>query len=487
MKHDLFPHQAEALAMLRRSLGSGRHRPMVQAPTGFGKTLLAATIVEGARSKGKRVTFTVPAVSLINQTVKSFVDQGISDIGVIQADHPMTDWSKPIQVASVQTLQRRQALPSDVVVVDEAHRWFDFYGTWMADPKWAAVPFIGLSATPWTKGLGKHYDDLLIAATTADLIDGGYLSRFRVFAPSHPDLSKVRTVAGDYHEGDLGEVMNEGVLVADAVQNWLTHGEGRPTLCFAVDRAHARHLRDSFDKAGVTTAYIDAYTPTEEREKIAARFKRGDVKVVCNVGTLTTGVDWDVRCIILARPTKSEMLFTQIIGRGLRTAPGKQDCIVFDHSDTHARLGFVTDILHDKLDDGRERQKAAPRPERMPRECQSCKFLMPPKMSKCAACGFQAQRQCDTEHGEGELAEFGVAHAAKSKADRNEKQKWFSMLLQIGAERGRKSGWVAHQFREKFGVWPRGLDEHPSTPSAEVANFVRSRQIAFAKSKGHPA
>ena len=481
MKRELFPHQAEALAMLRRSLGSGRRRPMVQAPTGFGKTLLAATIVEGARSKGKRVLFTVPAVSLINQTVKSFVEQGITDIGVIQADHPLTDWTKPVQVASVQTLQRRQIPRSDVVVVDEAHRWFELYGKWMADPEWASVPFVGLSATPWTKGLGKHYDDLLIAATTADLIEAGYLSRFRVFAPSHPDLTGVRTVAGDYHEGDLGDVMNAPTLVADAVQNWLEHGEGRPTLCFAVDRAHARSLQESFTKAGISAGYIDAYTPTEEREKIAAAFSRGDIQVVCNVGTLTTGVDWDVRCIILARPTKSEMLFTQIIGRGLRRADGKVDCLIFDHSDTHTRLGFVTDIVHDTLDTGRERQKAEARPERLPRECSVCKFLMPPKMSKCAACGFQAQRQCDVEHGEGELLELGAPVSSKRPASPAEKQRWYSMLLQIADDHGRKPGWVAHQFKEKFGVWPRGLDEEPCRPAPDVVNYVRSRQIAFAK------
>ena len=334
------------------------------------------------------------------------------------------------------------------------------------------------------RGLGKHYDDLLIAATTSDLIDAGFLSRFRVFAPSHPDLSQVRTVAGDYHEGDLSEVMNDTTLVADVVQNWVQHGENRPTLCFAVDRAHAKQLQESFTAAGVAAGYIDAFTPAEEREKIAVRFKRGDLQVVCNVGTLTTGVDWDVRCIILARPTKSEMLFTQIIGRGLRTADGKADCLVFDHSDTHARLGFVTDILHDKLDDGRERQKAKPREAPMPRECSQCKFLRPAKMSVCPACGFKAQRQCEVEVEEGQLAEWGLVDAAKSKADRAEKQRWFSMLLQIGDERGRRSGWSAHQYREKFGVWPRGLSEVRSDPSTDVLNFVKSRQIAWAKSKG---
>jgi DNA repair protein RadD len=115
------------------------------------------------------------------------------------------DELRRLQIASVQTLHRRDLPQADVVVVDEAHRWHTFYGKWFTDPAWLGKPIIGLSATPWTKGLGRWYDDLIIAATTAELIAAGYLSPFRFFAPAHPDLTGVRTVMGDYHEGDLGE------------------------------------------------------------------------------------------------------------------------------------------------------------------------------------------------------------------------------------------------------------------------------------------
>jgi DNA repair protein RadD len=358
MKRELRPHQVKAIEMLRQSLGSGKRRPVLQAPTGFGKTLLAAAVVEGALAKKKRVIFTVPALSLVDQAVEAFWNERICDVGVIQGSHPMTDWSRPVQVASVQTLQRRPIPEADVIIIDECHRWFDFYGKWMADPAWQSRPFIGLSATPWTRGLGQYFDDLIIAATTQDLISERYLSPFRVFAPSHPDLSDVRTVAGDYHEGDLSEVMRDSPLVADVVDTWLRRAENRSTFCFAVDRAHARHLQAKFAEADVQTGYIDAYTPSSERCEIERRFHDGDIRVVCNVGCLTTGIDWDVRCIVLARPTKSEILFVQIIGRGLRPAKGKEDCLILDHSDTHLRLGFVTDIHHEVLDDGRPRANA---------------------------------------------------------------------------------------------------------------------------------
>ena len=308
-----------------------------------------------AREKGRHVVFCVPALDLIDQTLASFWQDGIGDVGVIQADHIETDWSRPVQIASVQTLTRRGYPPADLVIIDEAHRCFEFYERWMADPVWQTVPFIGLSATPWTKGLGKHFDDLIIAATTAEMIEAGHLSKFRVFAPDHPDLRGVKNVAGDYHEGQLSEVMNKAVLTANIVETWLQKGEDRPTLCFAVDRAHAKALQQQFEAAGVPTGYQDAHTSKEERAEIRRKFHRGEIKVVCNVGTLTTGVDWDVRCIVFARPTRSEILYVQIVGRGLRTTEGKDDCLILDHSDTALRLGFVTDIHHDKLDDGRPR------------------------------------------------------------------------------------------------------------------------------------
>jgi superfamily II DNA or RNA helicase len=116
--------------------------------------------------------------------------------------------------------------------------------------------------------------------------------------------------AGTYGiwQDDRWRDVDTSALVADVVETWITHGKGRPTLCFAVDRAHAMHLQQKFIASGITAEYIDAYTDAIVRRAIAERFHNGGVEIVRNVGCLTTGIDWDVRCIILARPTKSEML-----------------------------------------------------------------------------------------------------------------------------------------------------------------------------------
>lgn len=469
------------MSLLRASLGSGHTRPLLQAPTGAGKTMLAAAIVDGARRKGNRVIFVVPALSLINQTVERFFAEGIHEIGVIQADHPMTDYSKPVQVASVQTLQNRRPPDADVVVIDEAHKWFKFYGKWM--DQWDAVPFIGLSATPWTKGLGKFYDDLLIACSTQELIDNGYLSDFRVFAPSHPDLSKVRTVAGDYHEGDLSEVMSQNTLIADVVSTWRQKAENRPTICFAVDRAHAKHLYQQFEAAGVRAAYVDAYTPSEERDEIRDQLHLGMIQVVCNVGCLTTGVDWDVRCIVLARPTKSEMLFVQMIGRGLRTAEGKDHCLILDHSDTHLRLGFVTDIHHDALDDGKPKESSTREQEKpLPKDCGQCGFVKPPKVHACPSCGFKPEKQTQVETQKGELLELKQRKKTNREMTGPEKERFYGELKMYARQNGYSDGWASHKYREKTSVWPNHYKDAPLIqPSPETLSWIKSRQIAWAK------
>jgi DNA repair protein RadD len=488
----LHPHQVGLVEQLDAAIAAGERRLVAQAPTGFGKTIVGATITGRAIEQNKRVIFTVPTISLIDQTVQKFYAEGIRDVGVIQANHYLTDYSRPVQVASVQTLQRRyqagdglsrSAPAADLVLVDEVHRWFDFYEEWLGSAAMAEVPVVGLSATPWTRGLGKHFGRLIIGSTTKELIDAGYLSKFRVFAPASPDLSGVRTVAGDYHEGQLGEVMNGATLVADVVDTWIERGQNRTTLVFAVNRLHAKHLQAKFQAAGMVTGYIDAFTPSTERERIAAAFHRGDIKVVCNVGCLTTGVDWDVRCIILARPTKSEMLFVQMIGRGLRTADGKADCLILDHSDNHTRLGFVTDIHHDELDDGKPGTKAEPKePGHLPKKCPSCSFLKPPRMLECPACGFKPEPKCSVVNREGDLIELTDRRTIAAVSQAKDKIRFYQELKCYAGNRGYKPGWIAYKFREKFGHWPNGLEHLPPLdPSPAVLRWIKSRAIAWSK------
>jgi len=495
-------YQQEALDAVRASVGAGIKRLCLQAPTGSGKTVLAAAIVNGSLSKGNRLTFVVSSISLIDQTVTMFYENGIREVGVIQANHPLTDWSKLIQVASIQTLNSRKVFPeSKTVIIDECHQLHKEHVRWMghidketgaiknAAPGWENVPFIGLSATPWTSGLGRFFETLQIMSTTTELISEGYLSPFQVFAADHPDLSKVKLVANEYHEGQLSNVMNDRAITANIIKTWRERwGKGK-TLLFAVDRAHAKSLQERFIEAGVTCAYQDANTSSADRATIKREFHNGTVDVVCNIATLTTGVDWDVRCLILARPTRSEMLFTQIIGRALRTAPGKDKAIILDHTSTSERLGLVTDIYHEHLSGGRwdTKEKVIRKPP-LPKPCPKCTCLIPVGVKACPSCGFEREIVSKAPYErEGTLVAFDGIFRKSGNTQREtytpaEKAKFYAQLKGYAIGRGYNLGWAAHKYKEKFKVWPNGIrDIRPMAPGPEVKQFIQYLAIKHAK------
>ena len=498
MISELRPYQTECIDNIRQSIRGGVRRLVVQAATGAGKTKIAAAIVDGALSKGNRMAFVVPAIALIDQTVESFWAEGIRDIGVIQASHSMTDWSKPVQICSIQTLRARAAWPeAKTVIFDEVHNLHEAHKEWLTDAAWLNVPFIGLSATPWTRGLGKYFDSLLVAATTAELIEQGYLAKFRVFATGHPDLSGVKVVAGDYHEGELSEAMQKGDLTADIVKTWQERWGRDKTLCFGVDKAHAKSIQERFSAAGIACGYQDAETSEDDRRANKRKFHSGEYKIVSNIQTLTTGVDWDVRCLILARPTKSEMLYVQIIGRSLRTADGKPEALILDHSDTTMRLGFVTDIHHEQLDDGTPQAKAKLKQQEksagaLPKECKSCGVLKPARMRICPNCGAQPKVETHVVERDGDLVEVtgGKRQRAKSRKASDysapERQAFFAELKAYALLKEYKPGWVQHKFREKFGTWPSDYMKQTAPASAisgTTASWIKSRFIAAAMAR----
>lgn len=491
MQHDLRDYQDRAIQSLREQLAAGKRRIVLQIPTGGGKTAVAGAMIRSALGKGKRAIFTVPALSLITQTIDSFKRDGIHNIGVMQGRHCMTNRDQPIQICSIQTLSRRFIPDAHFVMIDECHIVYDIYQRWFNDPEWADIPIIGLSATPWTKGLGKLYQSLVIGTTTQELIDNKYLSPFKAFAPSHVDLTGVRTVAGDYDMEGLDKAMNNAKLTADIVETWIEKGEDRPTLCFAVNRAHAQNICDAFNKAGIAAAYVDGETPLDERDDLAQDFRAGKYKIICNVGVMTTGVDLPfVSCLIIARPTKSEMLWCQIVGRGLRTSENKTDCIILDHSDNTQRMGFVTDIIHYELDDGKKRDGGSKkkRDEPLPKECPKCTYLRPARIKICPNCGFEAKPQAAVFTVDGTLAQINGRGSDKvyqlELSPYEQREMFYRELLGVARERGFKSGWAFHQYKEKYHQMPdRAFNKTPIKPSEKTVNWVKHRWIKKAKAR----
>lgn len=472
-RKELRAHQVKAIDLLRQSLGKGNRKTVIQMPTGAGKTVTAAEIILGAQAKGNRVVFTAPAVSLIEQTITAFEDQGVTDIGVMQANHPRTDAMARVQVATVQTLARRKLPSASLVIVDECHIRSSVVEQMMADRD--DLYFVGLSATPWAKGMGLVWDDLVIPITIREMIGDGLLSEFTAFAPDIPDLSKVQVRGGEYVESALEQVMGGEKILGSVVATWLERAERRPTLCFCVNRAHASQVQQEFMRAGIAAAYVDGNTDSVEREVINRRFKGGEYSVICSVRTMTTGVDLPVSCIIDAAPTRSEILHVQKIGRGLRVNDGTEDCLILDHAGNSLRLGLVTDIHHDTLDRNApsERVEGTLQREKQPKACTACQAVHLGRL--CPVCGHETPLP-KMDAAKGDLVQLRGKVKQPTSA---EKQQFWSMAFALDLKR-RKAGRLAKAlYKSKFGVWPKGMQNVPLPPDAKFMDYEKSRRIAY--------
>lgn len=498
---ELRPYQTDVIERCRAAMASGLRRLILVAPTGAGKTVLAAQMIENCIGREKRALFLVHRRELLGQAARKLHDVGI-DAGTIAPGFPSRP-SQRVQVASIATLHgravrsNRMELPeADLVIVDECHH--ATARTWQQlIEAYPNAYVVGLTATPCRtdgRGLGGIFQDLVQCPDVSELIKLGFLVGTRVFAPPGPDLSGVKITAGDYNEKQLAAVMNQEQLVGDVVTHWIRHAEGRKTLVYAVDVAHSISLRDEFCKAGISASHIDGTTPTEERDAILGQLKRGAIDVLCNCQVLTEGFDApDVGCIVLARPTKSFGLYRQIIGRGLRPAPGKEQCIVLDHSGATLDHGFVDEPIEWTL----EENKKAHRPANSSREKGGVK-----KLVECPECGGSRWqgRPCPCgwrPHGygegqpflDGELLELdrrGNVRQFKPAKPAWEPESFYRQLLWICSEKGRKQGWAAHKYKEKFGKWPNRAWMAPAEPSPELRSWVRAADIRWAKANPRP-
>ena len=384
--YPLRPHQQDALDQLKQSFIQGKTRPLVYAATGWGKTVLAAHIVDGALMKGKKVCFVVPLNPLIQQTADSLMAQGLPKPGIIQGEHEDTDLSKKFQVASVQTLCRRDVELFDLYIVDECDLLFDFVKKLIENTD---KPVIGLTATPMRDGLGKYYNNLIQSISVEQLIKKGFLCEYKAWAPCEPDLKGVKTSSsGEYQEKQATERMMTPQITGSITDTWLRLGENQPTLCFATSVKHANHIGNEFDKLGVSNKVITSHTRKDpigkekysEREQAFRDFTDKKITILISVMVLTAGFDRPVFNLILARPIKSDRVFLQIFGRGLRVNEGKKFLRVFDHGSNIERLGYPEYIQVDKLDDGEAKQSnSAPmtkeREENKPKTCPKCCLL----------------------------------------------------------------------------------------------------------------
>lgn len=490
-------YQQALVDAVRAALRSGKRRVLAYLPTGGGKTRVATAITQLTLAKSTgRVIVLANRKQLVHQFAAALRAAGL-DVGIAQGENT-AGLHHRVVVCSIDTIHARSYTFEDVAlfIIDEAHAvaGSEKYRTLLF--RYNRVPVIGLSATPFARGLGKPYpelgnkplfEDLIVGATVQKLVDDGYLTDIEIYAPSKPDMAGAkltRTPEGeqDYRQADIDEATDRPELVGDIIRHWLKLADRKKTICFASSIAHSKHIVEQFQAAGVTAQHLDCYMDDDTRADILGRFERGDFTVLSNVALLSEGFDVpDTACMILARPTKSLTRFLQMVGRVLRPADGKTHALLLDHSGSVERIGHPFDDLPLDLCDGKpnkagrqERQKPEPKP------CPSCKFIKPAGTRKCPKCNFEPERQNDIEVRDGELQRLT---RKKNAATRFEKAATYAGLLQIAHERRYSEKWAAHQYRKIFGVWPRALPEVRREPSAELRSWVKAQAIAYAKAR----
>jgi len=474
-----------------------KRRLLLQAPTGAGKTVIASRIISNAAAKGFSVLFLAHRRELVKQCVKKLQVFGVETGTIMSGD--FWDQSHKIQVASIASLHswsiRKKSAglpPADLVIIDECHH-LTSSKTWKE--VLAAYPnalILGMTATPINrrgKGLGYFFDEMILCPSIAELTRMGFLVPAQYKVPSLPDLRGVKVLAGDYNEKQLEERMDVPKLIGDIVENWARFAPKRQTLVFASGVKHSIHLVEQFQAIGVKAAHIDGYTDAQERDEIVARYQSGEIQVLSNCGVFTEGTDLpETSCIVVARPTKSLLLYIQIIGRGLRTADGKTDCLILDHAGVVYEFGRIDQEWAWQLEYGQGDVREATRKGHvLKREitCVKCKTVYWGRL-ECPDCGAKPMVQGK------EVATYPAYLQALDDIDnpKEDRKSWYLQFLGYAREKNKKDGFAFFKFCEKFpGEKPpyAWKNADPITPGFEVLAYIKSRNIAWARSKANPS
>jgi len=396
-------YQNLAISNVRKSFQVKHRSVLLTLPTGAGKTVIFSEITRLAGLKGANVLILVHRKELIDQAGDKLTKADVK-YGIIAAGHKESKFN--VQVASVQSLINRLNNPEqfDLIIIDEAHHavassWqkiFEFYKTALK---------LGVTATPMRMtgaGLGEIFDKLIVGSTIPKLVDKGYLAKHEVYAPPNKlNLDKIRTIRGDFSKKEVEDELDKVDIVGDAVENYRRLGNNKPAIAFCISVKHGQYVTNKFKQAGYTAELITGSMKSDDRKTLVDNFKNGKVKILVSIDVVSEGFDVEGCYVaILLRPTKSEGLYIQQVGRVLRPEPNKT-AIVLDHVGNTKRHGFVDDIrefdLHQKVK-AKRKGEIAPAVE----TCEQCFAVYKPQPI-CPVCGHKKEvtkREITYEDGE---------------------------------------------------------------------------------------
>lgn len=445
----LYDFQKEAIDLTRQAFRNNK-RVILSLPTGSGKTVIALHIIKKALEKKLKVAFICDRLSLLDQTAKFMYQQGL-DFGIIQGNNELTNFGKQFQICSAQTLARRHK-DFDFYIIDESHIMFKHQLELLKNGNGAY--FLGLTATPFTRGLGKYWDNLVCPKKTDELIRDGFLSKYIVYGPSKPDLKGIKISAGDYNKKDLAKRTDKKKLIGDIVEHWFKLASTRHTIAMGVNVAHAEHIAEEFKKQNIKADVIHCYMNRDDVKNKIDAFRNGDLQILSSVDLISRGFDMPrADCLIAARPTKSLNYYLQYSGRVLRIFAGKENALILDHAGNVERLGFPCDDFLMELDNGSVRGKSEKnKKEAMPKPCPKCHFMKNPSQQECPKCHHKTKKHPNVVTEKGSLEQLQKKRLKKATPER--KEKLYSKLLAGAKAAGFKDGFAAHKYKEHFGVWP---------------------------------
>lgn len=446
----LRPYQQAGVDAIRAAFGRGHRAVLFVLPTGGGKTVTFSHISLSAASRGKRVGILVHRAELLDQASASLTAMGV-DHGRIQAGRGI-DLTQPVQVASIQTIARRlDRLPPDLfdlLVIDEAHhssagQWARVLG------HFSAARVLGVTATPRRldgRGLGEHYSELILGPSPAWLTEHGFLAPARVFSPPGFSVQGLRRRMGDYDMAQAGQALQAGQAMGDALGHYRQHLDGQTAIAFCCSVAHAEAVAELFNTHGVAAASIDGRMDPSARRELLQRLGAGDLKVLTSCSLIGEGVDVpSVAGCILLRPTQSESLHLQMLGRCLRPQPGKT-AVILDHVGNVLRNGHHLDEREWTLEGLKKRAKGSAPSVKV---CPECFAATRSGAGRCSNCGYEFvlwRRGRELKHVEGELQELTGQPPGPTLPERRAAARTLEELEALGREQGmaHPRGWARY-------------------------------------------
>lgn len=421
---------------------------LIQSPTGSGKTALTANMLHAAAKKGMRSWFVVHRKELIDQSARAFKLEGLQ-YGLIASGYAQNR-SANVQIAGIGTLIRRMYRyhKPNLIVWDECHH--------AAARSWSSVfeafpdsYHVGLTATPERldgRGLNSYFQKMIHGPSVSWLIENGFLSKYKLYAPANVDLSQVPRRMGDYARSELAGAVDKPKITGSAIEHYKRLAYGKRALVFCVSVAHSRHVAEQFRAAGFAATHVDGDTPTQERTDAMRRFQDGNIQVLTSVDIFGEGVDVPaLECVMLLRPTQSLGLYLQQIGRSLRPSPGKEAAIILDHVGNCERFGLPDQEREWSLEG---RQKSSGDFKLAVRICPECFGAQPPSPI-CIFCKMVfalKPREIQTVSGELKEVDAAAQLALKLKWKREQGQtQSFAELVNLGIQRHykRPHAWAA--------------------------------------------